>query len=232
MRRLTPPAPRLLPHGGTVLILGSGPSLTREDVDLARAGVDRTIAVNDAYLYAPDADVLYACDARWWTRHGFCRARHTYGTAARVFPPFTGGLKASMAAHAAAVTEPDVMVFGQGPQAGLCADPLKLASGKDSAHQAINLAVHLGATRIVLLGVDMQDGKVFRDGHWRQADHFWGQHPDLTKPHYLASRKLLATLVEPLRKAGVAIVNCSPGSAVTCFPMQDLREACAVRRSA
>lgn len=229
MRKLTPPAPRLLPHGGTVLILGSGPSLTREDVALARTTAHRTIAVNDAYLYAPDADVLYACDATWWTRHACCRARHTYGTAARVFPPFTGGLRASLAAHVATVQEPDVMVFQQGPQRGLSLDPTRLATGKDSVYQAVNLAVHLGATQILLLGVDMQDGRVFRDGHWRPADHFWGHHPDLSKPNYHVSRKLFATIVEPLRHIGVEVINCTPGSALTCFPMRDLREVCALQ---
>src|SRR5262245_32226499 len=60
--------PRLFP-GGTVACLATGPSLTRADVDLARAHCDGVIAINDAYTLCPTADILYACDGKWWTWH-------------------------------------------------------------------------------------------------------------------------------------------------------------------
>jgi len=63
---LTPvPVPRLWP-GATVACLASGPSLTRADVALVRAQGLPTIVVNTTYQMAPWADVLYACDAKWW----------------------------------------------------------------------------------------------------------------------------------------------------------------------
>src|SRR5688572_23691575 len=75
---MKPPAPRLLPDGGTVLITGSGPSLTQADVTYARKHVTLTIAVNDSYIYAPDAEILYAGDEGWWKWHQYCRAPHIY----------------------------------------------------------------------------------------------------------------------------------------------------------
>ena len=49
----------------TAVCIASGPSLTQADVDYVR-GKARVIVVNNGYLLAPWADVLYAADARWW----------------------------------------------------------------------------------------------------------------------------------------------------------------------
>ena len=60
-------APRLWP-GETLACLGVGPSLTAAQVAALR-GKTRSIAINDAWRLAPWADVLYACDGRWWRKH-------------------------------------------------------------------------------------------------------------------------------------------------------------------
>jgi hypothetical protein len=218
---LTLPAPRLLPHGGTALILGSGPSLTREDVRYARRHVALTIAVNDSYLYAPDAEVLYAGDGSWWRHHHMCRAPYVYQ--GHRYPAFTGRLRVSLTGIGS-LTDPDLLLFRQGPQTGLSLNPHKLATGKNSCYQAINLAVHLGATSAVLLGVDMRAGTIVRDSATRQTDHFFGRHIDDTKPPYVLCLQRFATLVQPLAEIGFPVVNCTPGSALTCFPMQPLAE--------
>jgi hypothetical protein len=64
---VTPSVPKLCP-GGTVVCIGGGPSLTRDDVDYCR-GKAFVIAINDAYKLAPWADALYACDGLWWRWH-------------------------------------------------------------------------------------------------------------------------------------------------------------------
>lgn len=212
--------PKLLPNGGTVLVLGSGPSLTKADVDYARARVDCTIAINDAYLYAPDATALWAADDKWLVKwHQGCVAPHIHHE--KKYPAFTGQLKFCLSKTPYA----DVLTVRRGPRDGLCLEPDKVALGSNGGHQAINAAVHFGATRIVLLGIDMKPGKIFRDGQWRQSDHFWGRHADDTKPPYEVCLSLMATMVEPLKKIGVKVVNCSPDSALKCFQMQPLREA-------
>ena len=214
-------APRLLPDGGTVLILGSGPSLTQSDVDYARRHVALTIAINDSYLYAPDADVLYFGDGQWFRDHQGCRAPHTYQ--GRKFPAFAGRFRMSITSLGH-VTDPDVLLLRQGPQMGLSLDTTKLATGKNSAFAALNLSVHFGATGAILLGVDMKQGKVFRDGAWRQSHHVWGMHPQDAHPPYELCLQRFATLVKPLADIGFSVVNCTPGSALTCFPMQALRD--------
>lgn len=51
------------------IIIASGPSLTRADCDALR-GIGKTIAVNNAILYAPWVDFLYAGDVNWWLVYG------------------------------------------------------------------------------------------------------------------------------------------------------------------
>lgn len=214
-------APRLLPDGGTVLILGSGPSLTQADVDYARARVDLTIAINDSYVFAPDADVLWAADDKWLVKwHQGCLTAHEHNF--KRYPAFTGRWKFCLSP----TPYPDVLVLKRGPLTGLCTTPDRVALGGNGCHQSINLAVHLGATRILLLGVDMQSGKVFRDGAWRVSDHFaWmGRHADDSKPPYAEAISYLATLVQPLTQLGIEVINCTPQSAVRCFPMRPLHD--------
>lgn len=185
---------RLWPHA-TVVCLGSGPSLTQADVDRVR-GRARVIAVNDAFRLAPWADVLYAADAKWWRR----------GAGVPTFR----GLKYSILPNWTAQEFPDVRILRNTGVDGLELDPTGLRTGRNSGYQAINLAVHLGASQIVLLGYDMH------------GDHFFGSHPDKSKPPFALCLPLFPTLVGPLKAAGVSVVNCTPRSAVTCFPMTPL----------
>lgn len=92
----------------------------------------------------------------------------------------------------------------------LCLEPDGLATGRNSGYQAINLAILTGATRILLLGYDMQ-------GECRQM-HWFGDHPQKTSPGTVAGfvrgYNALAKQLPP----GVEIINCSADTALTCFP--------------
>lgn len=191
-------APRLWP-GATVVCLGGGPSLRPEDVAYCR-GRARVIAVNDAWRLAPWADVLYACDAKWWRWH----------TGA----PGFAGLKVSLEAP----EFPGIKRLAQGAERGFDADPGRLATGRNGGYQAIHLAVHLGARRVLLLGYDMR----FVDGR----SHWFGGHPVATKAEvYGRMIPCFESLIAPLAKRGVAVVNCTPDSALRCFPTAPLRRA-------
>jgi hypothetical protein len=195
--------PKLWP-GATVVCIATGPSLTQADVDLVR-GKARVIAVNDAYRLAPWADALYGCDAKWWKWHDGV-------------PSFTGpkwSLEHS-AWRGIDVKYPDVQRLRNTGPAGLEHDPTGLKSGRNSGYQAVNLAVHYGAARIVLLGYEMQKS--------HGASHFFGEHPNKQQSPYPMFRQQFQTLVKPLRKIGVEVMNCSRNSALTCFPKADLSD--------
>jgi len=84
-------------------------------------------------------------------------------------------------------------------------------TGLDSGTSAINIAYHLGATEIILLGYDMCGG------------HFC-KHPLQNPPadHFRRHMTHLPALNEDAKSKGIRIVNCSPISAVTAFERQPL----------
>lgn len=205
--------PRLLPGGGTVLVLGSGPSLSKSDVDLARSRVDGVIAVNDAYKFAPWATALYAADGQWWNWHHGA-AEHVIGKIH--YPAFTGQFKYCLK-H---TNWQGVQVLRKGPETGLTLDRTQVALGRNSVYQAINVAVHFGATRILLLGVDMQG---------QPGSHFFGRHPNNSGPPFNVCLERFATLVKPLKAAGVEVINCTRSTALKCFPCVTLEDALPAR---
>lgn len=195
--------PRLW-SGETVVCIATGPSLTAEDCEFVR-GKARVIAINDAYRLAPWADCLYACDAQWWRWH-------------QGVPSFAG-VKWSLN-HSAwgkyRAVYPDVRLLRNTGPAGLEHEPTGLRTGRNSGYQAVNLAYHYGAARIVLLGYDMQPsgGK----------SHFFGEHPNGQRSPYDQFRRAFQSLVKPLQKAGIQVINCTRRTALLAFPTAPLED--------
>lgn len=194
--------PALCP-GGTVVCLATGPSLTPADVDHCR-GKATVIVVNDAWRLAPWAHALIASDAAWW--------RHHHGV-----PEFPG-LKYCVEPSAA--TWPGVQILRNTGSAGVETDPTGLRTGRNTGAAAVNLAVHFGATRVVLLGYDMEAKD---EAH----SHFFGGHPQGLRggSPYPLFREHFTKMVAPLQALGVAVLNCSRHTALTCFPRLTLEEA-------
>jgi hypothetical protein len=190
--------------GSTIVCLATGPSLTRDDVAYCR-GRARVIAIKHAIDFAPWADVLYSCGSdagKWWQRNGdrladFAGLRYTLDPAAAKW----------------------ATVLKNTGYSGLeTADRSGLRTGKNSGFQAVGLAFHLGAARIVLLGYDMGPDASGRD-------HFFGPHPHGSKPPFGAFRELFPTIAKPLRKAGVTCIDATAKGALTCFPKMPLTDA-------
>lgn len=194
--------PMLCPKG-TVVCIGGGPSLTREDVEWCK-GKATVIAINDAYKLAPWADVLYACDARWWKWH-------------KGVPDFRG-LKFALQEDAS--RWPDVQVLQNTGEHGLEIEPTGLRTGRNGGYQAINIAVHLGAIRVLLLGYDMQAFKG-RPSHW------FGEHPQDSRSPYGMFLDHWPAIVKPLQQLGVSVINCSRETALELFPRMPITEALA-----
>ena len=171
----------------------------------------RTIGVNNIYEYAPWIDALYACDPEWWSVHVkqvrdtnittlYCQDRLTcerYGLW------WTPGVDA----------------------AGISTDPAQIHFGMHSGFQALNIAVHLGVKRVLLIGYDCGADSM-------DHKHFFGNHKlpifnvdppyDQWKRHYDTAQ---AQLIE----AGVRVINCTPHSAITAFPKIPLGDALGIR---
>lgn len=102
---------------------------------------------------------------------------------------------------------------------GISLDPTRIATGRHSGFQALNLAILAGAARILLLGYD---GRVAPDGR----DHWHGGHPT-SSPHssYPAFRRCFTEAERDIAATGVVVLNCSPGTAIDTFPKVALEEA-------
>lgn len=198
--------------GQTAVCIGGGPSLTQDQVDKVH-GL-RVIAINDAYKLAPWADILYACDAKWWKAH----------INSRMMERFTGyKLQHYYASRVSnmSVTPPvegiDAILSSGG--AGFDPEPNRIKHGGNSGYQALHVAMHLGAKHIILLGYDMhRDGGV---GHWF-GEHPFAGHADAQR--YVVWAQEFPALADAAKERGQNIYNCTPGSKLTCFDNWDLVE--------
>lgn len=216
--------------GRTVVILGGGPSLTKEQ--FFRVGIARkedrirVIAVNDSYLLAPWADVAYAADSHWhrWHTEGIEKASLGLGAEAvrEAWASFAGE-KCTIQNSGANVTDDRVHMMRNKHHPnrgnGLSLDPRCIVTGWNSGFQALNLAVLAGAKRILLLGFDGKPGENGR-GHWH--DEHPRPTPDAAYPLY---RQAMSSAENTLAELGVEVFNCSPGSAIDSFPKRALEDA-------
>jgi hypothetical protein len=91
-----------------------------------------------------------------------------------------------------------------------------VTTGTNSGALALYVAVKHGAKKVLLLGFDMH------------GDHFFGRHPEPltnTLPYrfriFMQQFRRLAGLC---KREGVRVVNCTPGSSLTCFPFGTVAE--------
>ena len=197
-------------EGRTVAIFASGPSLTAEDCRKCHDAGAYCIAVNDSFRLAPFADMLYACDSKWWIYHRETALKFA-------------GLKVCLDDS---TPYRDVLVLKwqkkvpSGITLGYSDDPEYLATGGNSGYQAVNLAGLMGAKRIILLGFDMQPVK--------GKTHFFGDHPPqlVTETSTYRDQFIPAfrTIAPELAKRGIEVLNCTEGSALDAFPMAQLND--------
>ena len=140
------------------------------------------------------ADVLYACDGKWWREYGGA--------------PDFNGLKVSQDAGISeeygeirrVVLEPgNDLQYRQG----------FVGSGGNSGFQALNFTVLTGAKRILLLGFDMH------------GEHWHGRHSGaLHNPNAQGLLNWIQAFnhaAPQIKQFGVLVINCTPGSSLGCF---------------
>lgn len=162
----------------------------------------------------PDLELLYGCNLKWW--------QHYWSS--------------ELAAHPAqkwTTNREAADTFGlnwiaEANRLGLSNDPTLVHHGHGSGFTLLNLAYLMGAARIVLLGYSLKYDPAY-DGRARQAGatprHYFGEYPDALA-HWPSVKVQAGIHVELLDLYGsvaaqglVEIVNCTPDSALRCFPM-------------
>lgn len=187
-------------RGEAAVILGGGPSLRRDLVPALR-GRARVIAVNNAYLLAPWADMLYFADRRWWewNKHDLGRYEGPHMVTRQ------------------RVEDPRVKRLGRERVEALSRNPCVVAGWCGGAN-AINIAYLYGANPIILMGFDMRPGN-WHDLH--KLPHAPNQHRDRFIP-------ALERMAVELERENVTVLNTNPRSALRCFPFADIEELLAM----
>lgn len=183
--------------GETVFIVAGGPSVKKVDLDRLRG--HRVIVINSSFMSVPWADVLVFADLRWWRENG-----------PRVRANFRGQV---VTVSPSSELYSGLVVLQRQRSGGLASDPTRLVVWHTSVTTAVNVAVHRGAGRVCVLGLD-------GEGDWHHAPHpaQWGRNAGKFKYHAEA----LEGLVAPLAALGVEILNLNPESKHRMFPFATL----------
>lgn len=127
--------------GRTVVCVGSGPSLTKEDCELVRLSGHPVVVTNNTYELCPWADVLFAFDSRWW----------------RTYQDQVAGFKGRKLSGSILSkkygSEPVQSWYSIYRNSGCC---------------AVAVAMAAGASKVILVGFD--GGRFNNKAHWH-ADH-------------------------------------------------------------
>jgi hypothetical protein len=215
-------------------ILATGPSLTPEVIAAARRGralgAWALFGINHVYRDVPELDTFLACNVQYYETQ------------------WARGLREHRAEKWIAVDEKQperfraAMKFGLNVIAGewgdgFSKDPCRLHYGHSSGFQVPQLAVHAGFRRLLLCGYDMRyaadyDGRNQRIGS--SPRHYFGngEYEDAALNHWPSVKVkhgVHIELIEQFEKVkrlntDLEIINCSPGSAMACFPMSTLEE--------
>jgi hypothetical protein len=205
-RAIKAPIPRAWPDS-TIVLIGGGPSLTRPQVESARqawiAGRIRVLGCNEAYQAAPWIDGLYADSRPWWEQH----------------------IEAVRDVHLAMLFSADekacdmygLWYVASRPELGLSGQGGCIHTGRAGSHAGLhllNLAVLLGAARILLLGYDCRVAAAPPPrscyGNAAAAPAVAEQFDCWVDAYRHAA--------DDAAELGVAVLNCSPDSAIDAFP--------------
>jgi hypothetical protein len=187
-------------EGQTAAVFASGPSMTRDQAESCR-GL-RCIAINNqSFDCAPWADIIYSTDRKWWVEY-LPRVRELPGRklSVQIGQPLDGVEYLRLSK----------LVFDDRP--GF------ISTGGNSGYAALCLAAKLGASRVLLFGFDMREV----NGRARRHDY-----PSKlnSKPRFNYWLPRFKELAPELAKRKVEVINCTPGSALRCFPLQSAARA-------
>jgi hypothetical protein len=204
----------------TICCIATGPSLTLQQIDAARQKGFVLFGCNNVWNDVPDLSLLYACNEGWWV--------HYWNTTELPLYPAEKWTTNKVAAQKFGLNW-----IAEKDAAGLSTDPRRIHHGHGSGYTMLNLAFLMGASRIVLLGYDCKyapdySGKDLKVGS--SPRHYFGEYPSallhwpitsVKKGVHVEMVKLYQTVAD---QGAVEIVNCTPGSAIDCFPRCDIEE--------
>ncbi|MFW7250044.1 hypothetical protein [Enterobacter sp. BNK-34] len=175
---------------GTFICIASGPSLISSDCNLVSCSDLPVIAVNNSWMAVKCCRHIYAADCCWWEEYG---EGITSNAARWCGDEFTAR------------------------RFGINWLPSEIPGSFNSGQRAIELAIHLGASRVLLLGYDCSI---------RNGTHWHGKHALLSNPDKFSVARWQDEFSRlSAVSGGIEIINCSRFTRLTCFPRQSLETA-------
>ena len=202
-----------------VACIGTGPSLTTEQIDIARSKGFRLFGCNNAFQLAPDIELLYGCNENWWDHY---------------WPQVSGLPCEKWSTNRAAAERYGLNWIAERDAPGLSTDPNVIHHGHGSGYSLVSMAYRAGAERIILLGYDLRFAEDY-NGKARQigttSRHFFGEYPS-SMQHWPSVQVKdgvhfgLVELYRSIHEQGlVELINCSPGSALQgAIPSMDIAD--------
>jgi hypothetical protein len=194
--------------GETCYVIGGGPSVLNQPTHLLRDS-SRIIVINSSYMAFPHAAFIVFADMRWWCHH----IKHLKD------------FKGKIVSCSASASGPNLVIMTRKTTLGLADDPGTLMVKNTTLTAAINLAVHLGVAKIVLLGIDQNHAADGKTHH--HAPHPW---PNMANS-FKRQQSDLPRVAEDLKTKGIECVNASPGSALALWPIVNLQDHVAAAES-
>jgi hypothetical protein len=195
-------------RGQTVYVIGGGPSL--RTFKWQRLHGKRTIGCNDAYILGPKvADICYFGDAGWFRLHSRCLAYFS-GLIATCTEGFLGDANNNMVSW--------LKYLDRRPQ-GLHKTP-RIGWNSNTGASAVNLAIQLGASKVILLGFDMKIAEGRANWH--------ANHKDAPNNHiYNRFMRGFEAVKKDLdiKYPDIEVLNANPDSAMDIFPRVEIDDA-------
>lgn len=217
--------------GETAVLIATGPSITVEQLAFIEqhhaAGNCRVFTVNNAYQHVSWTDVHLSCNGTWWQWY-YPRSKELRNLPCLKYTWYPKLAEKFNINYISAIVKD-----------GLSTDPTAVHINHGSGPMCINLALHFGIKRLLLIGHDMKfapdyDGKCQKIGS--KSRHFFDEYPKilqhwpsvkvgLSKPGVLDGLiEVYEKMVPQLKTVGMEIINCTPDSALTTFPMSTLEK--------
>ena len=149
----------------TAVLIGTGPSLTLKQIEVARSKGFDLYGCNNVYQMVPDLKLLYACNEAWWDEYWESVKDH-------VCEKWT--------TNPAAAARYGVNHIEEVSEFGLSETPGLIHHGHGSGFSLLSMAHEKGYQRVILLGYDMRypvdyNGVQRRIGTGKR--HYFGEYP-------------------------------------------------------
>jgi hypothetical protein len=208
--------------GEAAIVCGTGPSIDQRTIDLVNSlhadECVRVFSANRAHEVF-DTDVFHACNWQfydfWWERTLRDRSFDKWTTRPELQGKYEG-----------------VEYIEERWEDGISRDPSYICAHHGTGPQLVNIAYLYGCTKILLVGWDMRFWGKVDQRTYAQRRYF--PEYELTLNHWpmTGANGEMSGLIKEMETIdpsayNIQIINCTPGSALTHFPMMGIIDALA-----